>query len=50
MLPGTVWISMPGWERCGTRLGALCFDPGLRIPVFRPRAVRVRRPSAGGGP
>jgi anaerobic selenocysteine-containing dehydrogenase len=46
MLPGVVWIAMPCWERCGTRLGALEFDPGLRIPVFRPRAVRVGRPEA----
>jgi predicted molibdopterin-dependent oxidoreductase YjgC len=46
MLPGVVWIAMPCWERCGTRLGALDFDPGLRIPIFRPRAVRVSRPEA----
>jgi predicted molibdopterin-dependent oxidoreductase YjgC len=44
MLPGTVWIAMPCWERCGTKLGALAFDPALRIPVFVPRAVRVRHP------
>lgn len=44
MLPGTVWIAMPCWERCGAKLGALEFDPSLRIPVFRPRAVRVSRP------
>ncbi|HEY6867856.1 MAG TPA: molybdopterin-dependent oxidoreductase [Candidatus Eisenbacteria bacterium] len=44
MLPGTVWIAMPCWERCGTRLGALAFDPSLRIPTFRPRAVRIGRP------
>jgi len=44
MLPGTVWIAMPCWERCGTKLGALAFDPLLRIPVFVPRAVRVGRP------
>ncbi len=49
MLPGTVWIAMKCWERCGTRLGALTFDPSLRIPVFRPRAVRIRRPPARGG-
>lgn len=47
MLPGTVWIAMPCWESCGERLGALDFDPALRIPVFRPRAVRVTRPEAG---
>ena len=46
MLPGVVWIAMPCWERCGTRLGALDYDPALRIPVFRPRAVRVGRPEA----
>jgi anaerobic selenocysteine-containing dehydrogenase len=44
MLPGTVWIAMPCWERCGAKLGALEFDPSLRIPVFRPRAVRIARP------
>jgi predicted molibdopterin-dependent oxidoreductase YjgC len=44
MLPGTVWIAMKCWERCGARLGALVFDPSLRIPVFRPRAVRIARP------
>jgi anaerobic selenocysteine-containing dehydrogenase len=44
MLPGAVWIAMPCWEHCGTRLGALDFDPSLRIPVFRPRAVNVARP------
>jgi predicted molibdopterin-dependent oxidoreductase YjgC len=44
MLPGTVWIAMPCWERCGTRLGALAYDPALRIPVFRPRAVSITRP------
>jgi predicted molibdopterin-dependent oxidoreductase YjgC len=44
MLPGVVWIAMPCWERCGTKLGALEYDPTLRIPVFRPRAVRVSRP------
>jgi predicted molibdopterin-dependent oxidoreductase YjgC len=44
MLPGTVWVAMPCWERCGTKLGALAFDPALRIPVFVPRAVSVSRP------
>lgn len=47
MLRGTVWIAMPCWERCGSKLGALDFDPALRIPVFRPRAVRVSKPGAG---
>jgi predicted molibdopterin-dependent oxidoreductase YjgC len=46
MLPGVVWIAMPCWERCGTKLGALDYDPGLRIPIFRPRAVRIARPGA----
>ncbi len=46
MLPGTAWIAMPCWERCGTKLGALAYDPALRIPVFRPRAVRITRPEA----
>ncbi len=40
---GAVWIPMSCWERAGSALGALDFDPGLRIPVFRPRAVRVSR-------
>jgi predicted molibdopterin-dependent oxidoreductase YjgC len=44
MLAGTAWIAMPCWERCGTKLGALAYDPALRIPVFRPRAVRISRP------
>jgi predicted molibdopterin-dependent oxidoreductase YjgC len=43
-LPGTVWVPMHAWEHVGSRLGALDFDPVLRIPVFRPRAVRVARP------
>jgi len=46
MLPGTVWIAMPCWERCGVKLGALDYDTGLRVPIFRPRAVRVSRPQA----
>lgn len=45
MLPGTVWIAMRCWESCGGRIGALEFDPALRIPVFRPRAVRLERPA-----
>ncbi|MFN8177567.1 MAG: molybdopterin-dependent oxidoreductase [bacterium] len=45
-LHGTAWIAMPCWESCGTKLGALDFDPSLRIPVFRPRAVRISRPGA----
>jgi predicted molibdopterin-dependent oxidoreductase YjgC len=43
ILPGSVWIPMHLWESAGGRLGALAFDPSLRIPVFRPRAVRVTR-------
>jgi predicted molibdopterin-dependent oxidoreductase YjgC len=42
-LPGTVGIPMTAWERVGSALGALALDPSLRIPVFRPRAVRVVR-------
>ncbi len=45
-LPGTVWVPLHAWEHVGSRLGALDFDPRLRIPVFRPRAVRVARPQA----
>jgi predicted molibdopterin-dependent oxidoreductase YjgC len=45
MLPGTVWIAMGCWEHCGERLGALDLDPALRIPIFRPRAVRLERPT-----
>jgi predicted molibdopterin-dependent oxidoreductase YjgC len=44
MLPGTAWLAMRCWEHCGNALGALEFDPALRIPVFRPRAVRLERP------
>jgi len=42
-LPGTAGIPMSAWERAGSALGALALDPALRIPVFRPRAVRVSR-------
>ncbi len=42
-LPGTVGVPMTAWERAGSALGALALDPALRIPVFRPRAVRVVR-------
>jgi predicted molibdopterin-dependent oxidoreductase YjgC len=45
MMPGTVWVAMPCWERCGERLGALGFDPTLRFPVFVPRAVRISKPA-----
>jgi len=41
--PGTAAIPMHCWERAGTALGALEVDPCLRIPVFRPRAVRLGR-------
>jgi len=40
---GTVGIPMSCWERAGTVLGALALDPCLRIPVFRPRPVRLSR-------
>ncbi len=46
VVAGTVWIPMYAWERVGARLGALAFDECLRIPVFRPRAVRLSRPGA----
>lgn len=38
---GTLLIPMFLWEKVGKALGALQFDPGLKIPVFRPTAVRV---------
>ncbi len=41
--PGTALVPMHCWERAGTALGALEVDPCLRIPVFRPRAVRIGR-------
>jgi hypothetical protein len=41
-----VWIAMPCWERCGSKLGALDYGAGLRVPIFRTRAVRVSRPQA----
>jgi predicted molibdopterin-dependent oxidoreductase YjgC len=41
--PGTALIPMHCWERAGTALGALEVDPCLRIPIFRPRAVRIGR-------
>lgn len=40
---GTVLVPIHLWESAGANLGALVFDEGLRIPVFRPRAVRVSR-------
>lgn len=46
MLPGTVWIAMRQWESSGAGIGALEYDTALRIPVFRPRAVRLERPGA----
>lgn len=50
MLPGTVWIAMRCWESCGGRIGALEYDPALRIPIFRPRAVRLERPGTRPAP
>ena len=41
VLEGTVAFPMRCWERAGTSLGALELDPCLRIPIFRPRAVRL---------
>ena len=43
VLDGTVLFPMSSWERAGSALGALALDPCLRIPVFRPRAVRLSR-------
>jgi len=40
---GTALFPMSCWERSGSALGALALDPCLRIPVFRPRAVRLSR-------
>jgi predicted molibdopterin-dependent oxidoreductase YjgC len=42
--PGCAWIPTHLWETAGSRLGALAFDPALRAPVFRPRAVRLSGP------
>lgn len=41
VLEGTVALPMRCWESAGTALGALELDPCLRIPIFRPRAVRL---------
>jgi predicted molibdopterin-dependent oxidoreductase YjgC len=43
VLEGTVAVPLRCWEQAGGALGALALDPALRIPVFRPRAVRVAR-------
>jgi predicted molibdopterin-dependent oxidoreductase YjgC len=43
ILNGTLGIPMSAWERAGEALGALALDPALRIPIFRPRAVRLER-------
>lgn len=42
-MDGTVGVPVHCWERAGSALGALELDPCLRIPVFRPRAVRLVR-------
>jgi anaerobic selenocysteine-containing dehydrogenase len=42
-VPGTALVPMHCWELAGNALGALEMDPCLRIPVFRPRAVRIGR-------
>jgi predicted molibdopterin-dependent oxidoreductase YjgC len=41
VLEGTVALPMRCWESAGSALGALELDPCLRIPIFRPRAVRL---------
>lgn len=41
VLEGTVALPMRCWEPVGIALGALALDPCLRIPIFRPRAVRL---------
>ncbi len=38
---GTLLVPMFLWEKVGTALGALQFDTSLRIPVFRPTAVKI---------
>ncbi len=38
---GTLLVPMFLWEKVGTALGALQFDLSLRIPVFRPTAVKI---------
>lgn len=38
---GTLLVPMFLWEKVGKALGALQFDTSLRIPVFRPTAVKV---------
>lgn len=40
---GTLLLPMFLWEKVGKALGALQFDESLRIPVFRPTAVRIRK-------
>ncbi len=40
---GTLLVPMFLWERVGKALGALQLDPCLRIPIFRPTAVKVVR-------
>jgi predicted molibdopterin-dependent oxidoreductase YjgC len=42
--PGCAWVPIHLWEAAGSPLGALAFDPALRAPVFRPRAVRLSGP------
>ncbi|MBM3908167.1 MAG: hypothetical protein FJ363_08845 [Gemmatimonadetes bacterium] len=41
VLEGTVALPMRLWESAGSALDALALDPCLRIPIFRPRAVRL---------
>jgi predicted molibdopterin-dependent oxidoreductase YjgC len=38
---GTLLVPMFLWEKVGKALGALQFDASMKIPVFRPTAVKV---------
>ncbi len=38
---GTLLVPMFLWEKVGKALGALQFDSSLKIPIFRPTAVKI---------
>ncbi len=38
---GTLLVPMFLWEKVGKALGALQFDASLKIPIFRPTAVKI---------
>ncbi len=40
---GSVLIPVSLWEKVGAALGALSVDPSLKIPIFRPTAVRLQQ-------